>query len=65
MKKKFSVQSKVLLKKIKKCRFAVNFTCAAILLAFTIYTLIPKDEKIDEVNAQKLADSLLKSDSDS
>mgnify|MGYP006934500648 CR=1 FL=1 len=49
--------SKALLKKIKKCRFAVNLAAAAIILAFTVYNMIPKDEKINEVEAQKLADS--------
>lgn len=49
--------SKTLLKKLKKCRFAVNLAAAAIVLAFTIYNMIPKDEKINEVEAQKLADS--------
>ena len=49
--------NKSFLKKIKKCRFAVNLAAAAIVLAFTIYNMIPKDEKIGEVEAQKLADS--------
>ena len=51
---------KKFLKKIKKCRIAVNVAAAAIVLAFTVYNLIPKDEKINEVEAQKLADSLSK-----
>ena len=49
--------NKALLKKIKKCRFAVNLAAAAIVLEFTIYNMIPKDEKIGEVEAQKLVDS--------
>lgn len=49
--------NKAFLKKIRKCRFAVNLAAAAIVLAFTIYNMIPKDEKINEVEAQKLADS--------
>lgn len=51
---------KKFLKKIKKYRIAVNIAAAAIVLAFTVYNLIPKDEKISEVEAQKLADSLSK-----
>lgn len=39
---------------------AVNIAAAAIVLAFTVYNLIPKDEKISEVEAQRLADSLSK-----
>ena len=49
--------NKAFLKKIKKCRFAVNLAAAAIVRAFTIYNMIPKDEKIGEVEAQKLVDS--------
>lgn len=50
--------NKALLKKIRKCRFTINLAAAAIVLAFTIYNMIPKDEKFNEVEAQKLADSL-------
>ena len=49
--------NKAFIKKIKTRRFAVNLAAAAIVLAFTIYNMIPKDEKIGEVEAQKLADS--------
>ena len=57
MKKSFE---KKFLKKIKKCLIAVNIAVAAIVLAFTVYNLIPKDEKISEIEAQRLADSLSK-----
>lgn len=52
--------SKVLLKKFKKCRFAVNLAAAALVFAFTVYTLLPKDEKFDEGEAQKIADAFIK-----
>ena len=52
--------NKKFLKKIKKCRLAVNVAAVMLVLAFTVYNLIPKDEKINEVEAQKLADSLSK-----
>ncbi len=57
--KKSSV-NKTFLKKIKKCRLAVNIAAIALVVAFTVYNMIPKDEKINEVEAQKLADSLSK-----
>lgn len=52
--------NKKFLKKIKKCRLAVNIAAITLVVAFTVYNMIPKDEKINEVEAQKLADSLSK-----
>lgn len=52
--------AKAFSKKIRKYRFALNFAAAALVFAFTVYTLLPKDEKIDEVEAQKIADAFIK-----
>lgn len=57
---KKSSANKIFTKKFKKCRLAVNVAAVMLVLAFTVYNLIPKDEKIDEVEAQKLADSFSK-----
>ena len=51
--------NKAFLKKIKKCRFAVNLAAAAIVLAFTIYNMIPKDEKISGIDENKLAERFM------
>lgn len=47
-------------KKLKKYRLAVNLAAAALVFAFTVYTLLPKDEKFDEGEAQKIADAFVK-----
>lgn len=52
--------AKVFSKKLKKCRFALNLAAAALVFAFTVYTLLPKDEKFDEAEAQKIADAFVK-----
>ncbi len=52
--------AKAFSKKFKKYRFAVNLAAAALVFAFTLYTLLPKDEKFDEAEAQKIADAFIK-----
>lgn len=52
--------AKAFSKKLKKYRFAVNLAAAALVFAFTLYTLLPKDEKFDEAEAQKIADAFVK-----
>ena len=48
---------KVIKKKIKKYKLIATVTATAITVAYTVYTLIPKSEKIEDVDVEALVRS--------
>lgn len=46
-------------KKLSKASKIINLAATALVLAVTVYTLIPKDEKISGIDENKLAERFM------
>lgn len=46
-------------KKLSKASRIINFAATALVLAVTVYTLIPKDEKISGIDENRLAEQFM------
>lgn len=46
-------------KKLHKASKIINLAATALVLAMTVYTLIPKDEKISGIDENKLAERFM------